>query len=122
MSIKKVAFPSTEEGMDKQICGHFGHANMFTVVEFDESTKQIIKSTTVKNPPHQQGGCLTPVMILKNLGVDAIVLTGIGQRPFMGFIQQGIKVYRGMNATISENFEFFLNNRLEQLAGSSCNH
>ena len=122
MVIKKVAFPATKEGMDQPICGHFGHANMFTVVEYEDSNNSIVTSVAVKNPSHEQGGCMRPVMILKNFGVDAIVLTGIGQRPFMGFVQEGLKVFRGINGTISQNFESFVNNKLEMLAGSSCNH
>ncbi len=122
MSTKKVAFPSTEEGLNKPICGHFGHASMFTVVEYDEATKQIIKTEAVKNPPHEQGGCMRPVMILKNYGVDAIVLTGIGQRPYMGFLQQGVKVYRGIEGTIAQNFEAYINNKLNSPSGALCNH
>ena len=50
-------------------------------------------ATEVANPPHEEGGCLRPVGILADAGVDAIVAAGMGMRPLMGFNQVGITVY-----------------------------
>ena len=53
-----------------------------------------IKSvTTLPNQGHEQGGCMVPVNILAQHGVNALVVGGIGMRPLMGFKQVGINVY-----------------------------
>ena len=45
------------------------------------------------NPPHEEGGCLRPVGLLSDAGVQGIVAAGMGMRPMMGFQEAGIAVY-----------------------------
>ncbi len=52
--------------------------------------------------PTNEGGCMQSVMLLKNKGVNSIITIGVGQRPLMGFLQQGIKVVKGVSATARE--------------------
>lgn len=88
----KLAVPSMGEGgMDGVRAGHFGHADCFTIVDIEDG--EIKGSTVVANPPHVEGGCLRPVMLLADAGATAIVAAGMGMRPLMGFNQQGITVY-----------------------------
>ncbi len=88
----KLAIPTMGNGgLDAVRSGHFGHCDNFTVVDIDGGE---IKSTTiVDNPPHEEGGCLRPVGLLSDAGVDAIVAAGMGMRPMMGFANAGITVY-----------------------------
>ena len=53
----------------------------------------ITATEVVDNPPHGEGGCMRPVSLLAEHGVDAIVAAGMGMRPMMGFAQAGITVY-----------------------------
>jgi predicted Fe-Mo cluster-binding NifX family protein len=122
MATRKIAIPASEPKLEAQIDGHFGHTQFFTVVEYDAETKSILKVEAVENPPHEQGGCFRPVMLLKNHGIDTIVVLGIGQRPFMGFIENGIEVVRGIEGTVKQNFDAFVGGSLSVLAGSSCQH
>ena len=39
---------------------------------------------TIANPPHEEGGCMRPVGILADAGIDAIVAVGMGMRPSAG--------------------------------------
>lgn len=88
----KLAVPTMgEAGLDSQRAGHFGHCDCFTVVEIADG--EIKGTSTVANPPHEEGGCLRPVGLLADAGVDAIVAAGMGMRPLMGFNQAGITVY-----------------------------
>lgn len=88
----KIAIPSMGEGgMDAVRSGHFGHADCFTVVEVENG--EILNTSILDNPPHAEGGCLRPVGILADAGIDAIVAAGMGMRPMMGFQQAGITVY-----------------------------
>jgi len=117
----KIAIPA-ENGVDGPMSGHFGHTSSFIVFDYDESSKKSRNVEEVTNPPHVEGGCMQPVMILKNKGINAIILLGIGQRPFMGFGQVGIKMFRGIPGTVKENFDAFIKGQLPELTGSLCNH
>jgi predicted Fe-Mo cluster-binding NifX family protein len=118
----KVAIPMTSEGPDAIIGAHFGHAEKFALFEIDDSTKKVLKFDAIQNLPHQQGGCLQPVMLLKNLGAHAIIVLGMGQRPFLGFQEVGIQVIRGIQATVNENIQAFIDGKLSAAANSTCNH
>lgn len=89
----KIAFPSNNPGgLQSSRSDHFGHCEVFTIVEFeDQNTVGSIE--TITNHGHAAGGCMTPVKILKDAGVEAIVVGGLGARPMQGFSQVGIDVY-----------------------------
>ncbi|MFX0093720.1 MAG: NifB/NifX family molybdenum-iron cluster-binding protein [Candidatus Hodarchaeota archaeon] len=118
--MKRIAFPTLSEGLDAQLSLHFGHSATFTLIHYEEATKEIIKVECVSNAPHQSGGCMVPVMLLKNEGVDEVVLGGIGMRPLMGFLQVGIKPYAGIKGTVKENFEAFINEKLNEMTQGTC--
>ena len=88
----RIAVPSMEMGgLDGQRSGHFGHCDMFTLVDVENG--QIKSVTTVPNQGHVQGGCMVPVNLLAGHNVNALIVGGIGMRPLMGFKQVGIDVY-----------------------------
>lgn len=88
----RIAVPSVEEGgLDGQRSGHFGHCDVFTLI--DVKGGEIEKVSTIPNRSHVQGGCMVPVNLLAQHNVDALVVGGIGMRPLMGFRQMGINVY-----------------------------
>ena len=122
MSTRKIAFPGTVEGINGELAGHFGHTPIFCTIEYDETTKDVINVEIIKNAPHEQGGCMTPVMLLKNNSVTEVVVGGIGQRPLLGFIQVGIEPFRGIQGTIKQNFEAFKQNELPKLSQGTCQH
>ena len=88
----RIAIPSIEAGgLDGQRSGHFGHCDVFTLV--DVKGGEIKKVTTISNQSHVQGGCMVPVNLLAEHKVNALIVGGIGMRPLMGFRQAGINVY-----------------------------
>ena len=88
----RIAIPSMEGGgLDGQRSGHFGHCDVFTLVDVEDG--QIKKVTTVPNQEHVQGGCMVPVNYLAQHKVNALIVGGIGLRPLMGFKQAGIEVF-----------------------------
>ena len=88
----RIAIPSLGSGgLDGQRSQHFGHCDAFTLI--DVANGEISNVTIVSNPPHQEGGCMVPVNALSNLKVNALVVSGIGPRPLMGFNEAGIDVY-----------------------------
>ena len=100
--------------------GHFGHTPNFLTIEYDETTKDVINVEVIQNVEHSQGGCMVPVMLLKDKNVTEVVVGGIGHRPLMGFIQVGIDPYRGIQGTIKQNFEAFKQNKLPKLTQGTC--
>lgn len=88
----KLAVPTMgAAGLESQRAGHFGHCDCFTVVDIVEG--EIKGTSEVANPPHEEGGCLRPVGLLSDAGVQGIVAAGMGMRPMMGFQEAGIAVY-----------------------------
>jgi predicted Fe-Mo cluster-binding NifX family protein len=88
----RIAIPSIGSGgMDGQRSGHFGHCDVFTVVDVEEG--QVKTVSTIPNQSHVQGGCMVPVNLLAENNVSALIVGGIGMRPLIGFRQVGIDVY-----------------------------
>lgn len=88
----KLAVPTMGEGgLEAERAGHFGHCDCFTLVKLEDG--EITDVSVLDNPPHEEGGCLRPVGLLAEQGVDAIVAAGMGGRPLMGFNQAGITVF-----------------------------
>lgn len=118
----KIAIPIYAKGFEGPICEHFGHCEKFAIVDYDETLKKVKKIDEIENIPHQEGGCMQPVMLLKHMGVNSIIIIGMGQRPLMGFLQQGINVIRGVSASAKENLELYLAGKLQLTTSSTCNH
>ena len=92
MARVRIAIPSEGEGgLDGFRAGHFGHCDVFTLVDIDEG--EIKEVSVVANKEHVQGGCMVPVQLLASHQVQRLVVGGIGMRPLMGFKQVGIEVY-----------------------------
>lgn len=87
----KLAVPTMgEAGLGSERSGHFGHCDCFTLIDIQDGA--VVSVEGLANPPHEHGGCLAPVALLKEAGADAIVAAGMGMRPMMGFADAGITV------------------------------
>ena len=88
----RIAIPSEGNGDLQGVrSGHFGHCGVFTLIDVENG--EIKNVETVSNQEHSEGGCLVPVNILANQKVNALVVSGIGRRPLVGFNNVGIQVY-----------------------------
>jgi len=89
----RIAIPTNNPGgMEASRSDHFGHCDVFTLVEVDAENK-ISAVETLPVPEHSAGGCMVPVKVLNDAGVNAIVVGGIGAKPMQGFSKVGIDVY-----------------------------
>ena len=78
----RIAIPSMDTGgLDGQRAGHFGHCDVFTLVDVKDG--EIDQVTTIPNRSHVQGGCMVPVNLLSENKVNALIVGGIGMRPLM---------------------------------------
>lgn len=88
----RIAVPSLGSGgIDGKRAGHFGHCDVFTLIDVAEGRIQSV--STLANQEHVQGGCMVPVNLLASNSVNALIVGGIGMRPLMGFRHAGIDVY-----------------------------
>jgi FKBP-type peptidyl-prolyl cis-trans isomerase 2/predicted Fe-Mo cluster-binding NifX family protein len=103
-----IAVPSdSTDGLDAAISEHFGHCAAFTVITVKNDS--IGEVSIVENTEHEQGGCMAPVNLLKEHGVEVLLAGGMGMRPLTGFQQVGIDVHHKTNAgTVREAVELFL--------------
>ena len=92
MAKVRLAIPSEGQGgLDGLRAGHFGHCDVFTLVDFEDG--EIKEVSVIANKEHVLGGCMVPVQLLATHKVQRLVVGGIGMRPLMGFKQVGIDVY-----------------------------
>jgi len=75
-----------------KLCNHFGHCEMFALVDVDAATCGILKSTAVTPPPHEPG--VLPRW-LGELGVTTIIAGGMGASARGLFDERGIEVVTG---------------------------
>ena len=112
----RVAIPSEGNGgLDGRRAGHFGHCDVFTCIDVEDGQIQAVH--ILPNQEHVQGGCMVPVNLLAQAGVNALVVGGIGMRPLMGFRQVGIEVYHdGERPEIRPVVEDVLAGRLPRIS------
>lgn len=128
----KIAIPTDAPGgLGASRSGHFGHCDIFTVIDV-ESGNEVVDVHTIINEGHEAGGCMAPVTLLKDAGVEAIVVAGLGMRPMQGFSQVGIKVYyadqnsvidvKGVLDSIQHNKLVLMHPEQVCKGSENCNH
>ena len=128
----KIAIPTNNPGgMEAPRSDHFGHCDVFTLVEVD-GDKNVVSVDLLPVPDHGAGGCMIPVKTLSNAGADVIVVGGIGARPMQGFAEVGIDVYwadKSSIPTAGDVMEKFTAGQLPKMSadqacggGSNCHH
>ncbi len=119
-----IAVPSCAPGgIDAEISAHFGHCDLFTLVEIDDGA--VTKVDFLPGVAHQHGGCMVPVDLLADRGVKILIAGGMGMRPLMGFSEVGIDVYKnGGAAKVGQAIQSFLSGSMTKFSPeSSCaNH
>ena len=87
----KIATPSVlPGGLEAQVGAHFGHCDCYTLVDVEDGA--VVKSEVIPSCAHEHGGCLAPVNYLADRGVTVLLAGGMGMRPLMGFLQEGVDV------------------------------
>ena len=87
----KIAIPTA----NGKLCMHFGHCEVFTLLDVDPETKKVTGSTEIEPPAHEPG--VFPRW-LAGEGADMIIAGGMGTRAQTLFEEQDIKVVVGAPA------------------------
>ncbi len=102
-----------------KLCQHFGHCEMFTFVEVNEETKEIIATEKIIPPPHQPG--ILPPWVAEQ-GAGIILTGGMGNRAQQLFVQQGVKVIAGCPSKSPEKIVIDYLNGILETGVNSCTH
>lgn len=114
---KVIGIPSNGPELSDTISDHFGHCNYFVGIEIDEK-KNMKKLFSLQNNGHTS--CMEPVNNLQQRSVTDMIVGGIGGRPYAGFTQYGIGLFKGVKGTLSENIQLFLQGKLQALNEPIC--
>lgn len=114
---KVIGIPSNGPELSDTISEHFGHCRYFVGIEIDEE-KNLKKLFSLQNNGHT--GCMEPVNNMKERSVTDMIVSGIGGRPYAGFTQYGIGLFKGVRGTLSENIQLFLQGKLQSLNEPIC--
>lgn len=82
-----------------RLSAHFGHCEEFALVHADGGKEGVLRLETVTPPPH------APVVFpqwLAQLGVQVVIVGGMGSRAQSLFAQQGITVVTGAPVDTAE--------------------
>ena len=114
----------SREGLDSDICAHFGSCECFTIVEVNGKT--VGEVGLIGNGSEDgQHSCAAPAIALKSNGVHVVLVSGIGGRPLLSLAEKGIKVYAGAVGTVSDAVRDYNEGLLQELSGTgtcSCHH
>jgi predicted Fe-Mo cluster-binding NifX family protein len=87
-----------DNGLESQICAHFGAARAFMIVDSDTGSCRAIHNG---NQHHTHGMC-APLQSLAGEQIDCMVVGGIGMGALGRLNAANIEVYISEQATVSE--------------------
>jgi predicted Fe-Mo cluster-binding NifX family protein len=97
MSEVTIAVPSAAPGgVEAERSSHFGHARCFTVVRPGGGVE------VLENLGHEAGGCMAMVGRLRQAGVNAVLVGGLGRRPLQMLTAAGIEVRFAEGETVAD--------------------
>ncbi|MDX2448211.1 MAG: NifB/NifX family molybdenum-iron cluster-binding protein [Desulfobacterales bacterium] len=109
----KIAFPTQEnKGLDSAVYSHFGSAPVFVVVDAESGELEILDNQDLG---HEHGNC-QPLAALGGTPVDAVVVGGIGGGALKKLADAGVKTYRAVEGTVSENLSLIKTDKLPLFA------
>ena len=112
----KIAIPSLDDrGMEAVVCGHFGQAPFFTIVDADTGAV-----TAMASPGHRDGK--TPAQAIAEAGAEVVIGGGMGGRAIELLGNLGIQVFLEGKGTVREMLEAYRQGKLPAAsAAASCN-
>ncbi len=116
----KICFPISEDrGMESPICGHFGSAPAFLLVDTEKRTHRVF---TNDNAQHEHGHC-APIAQLSQEQIEAFVVGGIGAGALARLQAIGAAVYRGGRGSVAESLEALARGELANVSpADTCGH
>lgn len=112
----KVCIPTEDKGgMNGTVCGHFGRAPTFTIIDTVSDNVKV-----VPNRSEHMGGIGLPPEHLAREGVEVMLCSGMGPKAITMFDGFGIKVYMGASGTVRQTLEHWKQGKLEPASDSNA--
>jgi predicted Fe-Mo cluster-binding NifX family protein len=106
----RICIPAdTGEGLDAPVCGHFGSAPWFHVVDLDTGATAVVANAT----HHHEHGACRPLEGLAGHDITAVVCRGIGRNAFHRLAAAGIDVYVSAGSLVRDVVAEARANRLQ---------
>jgi predicted Fe-Mo cluster-binding NifX family protein len=100
----------TDQGLAAPVCGHFGSAPYFTLVDTESGETEV-----VPNRGHQHGhGNCAPLRELAGQPFDAVVCGGMGRRAAAALAEQGLGLYIAPPGTVDDLLAAFRADQLQE--------
>jgi len=116
----RIAVASTGKTMKDSVDPRFGRAHYILIVDPDARTiEHVIDNQSSANMAHGAG-----IQVAANVveaGVGAVLSGFVGPKAFMVLSAAGLKVYSGLDGTVEEAVEKFVNNAISPDSGPSSN-
>lgn len=110
----KIAFAKE----NNKVAAHFGRCNDFRIVEIVDN--KVISTEDVYddvNTHHSRAA------YLKSLGVDILVVSGLGEHAHQSLVKENIKVLDGQKMSLSEALALFIMGKLtREIKGHAHHH
>lgn len=108
--------------MIPSVAATLAKCDCFTLITIENG--QIASVANIDNPPHEEGGCMRPVMLLSDAGADAIVAARHGHASVHGFTEAGIDVYfENETPKVGDVAELIAQGKVEKMtADNTCHH
>ena len=95
----KICIPvNSNNGLDSEVCEHFGSAPCFLIVDSDTLA---IDSINNNNSHHAHGMC-QPLALISGKNIQAIVVGGIGAGALNKLQASGMDVFKAQHRTVRE--------------------
>ena len=105
----KIALPTNGENLEAEVDPHFGRTQNYLI--YDAETKKF----EIYPNPEAMGGKELPPEFLNRLGVNIVIVFGLGPKAFDKFEELGIKIYKAVEKNIVGNIKEFQEGALDEL-------
>ncbi len=100
-----------ENGINGNVCAHFGQCKYFFLADIDKDKKKITGSRIVpNNTVHGGGGCVAVDEILKH-NITHVIAGGMGMGAQQKFTNAGVQVF-GYSGKVKDALADFMDNAL----------
>ena len=109
----KLCIPiQTDDGLNSEICQHFGSAPFFIIYDIAAANYEVITNT---NSHHSHGMC-QPLSLLGDKQIDAIICQGMGLGAFQKITNAGMKAFRADARTVEQVIKDYKGKVLEKIS------
>jgi predicted Fe-Mo cluster-binding NifX family protein len=111
-----VAISSQGDNVSSQVDARFGRAPWFIIIDTERDGFQAVENNQNLNAP--QGAGIQSAQTVANHGVNAVLTGHCGPKAFSVLARVGIKVYAGVEGTVSDAVEQFNAGALQESDGA----